>query len=259
MKKTLLGLALIAAIVSAAAAVYAQDGFGGRRAAQNYDGTNVGYDGRLAFVRIRYATGFGGFGRRGSREPAWAHDYPTADLHMMKIISDLTTAGPHTTGSNIYSLDDPDMMNHPVLYLSEPGQWSMSEAEVKGLRTYLLKGGFLIVDDFRSNDWWNLEEQMKLALPELRFVQLDQSHPIFNTFFEIKNLGFLTSYSQYGPPTYWGLFEDNDPTKRLIAIANRDNDLGEYWEYADTGYNPIDFSNEAYKYGVNYFVYGLTR
>ncbi len=100
---------------------------------------------------------------------------------------------------------------------------------------------------------------MKLAVPELRFVQLDQTHPIFNSFFEIKNLGFLTSYSQFGPPTYWGMFEDNDPTKRLIVIANRDNDLGEYWEYSDTGYDPIDFSNEAYKYGVNYFIYGLTR
>ena len=258
MKRILLGLALIIGIAGAAAVVFAQDGFGGRRAAQNYDSSNIGYDGKLAFVRMRYATGFGGFGRR-NREPAWAHDYPTADQHMMKILSELTTVGPHTTGSNIYSLDDPDLMNHPILYLSEPGQWSMNEAEVKGLRNYLLKGGFMIIDDFRGNDWWNLEEQMKLALPELRFVQLDQTHPIFNSFFEIKNLGFLTSYSQYGPPTYWGMFEDNDPTKRLIAIANRDNDLGEYWEYSDTGYDPIDFSNEAYKYGVNYFIYGLTR
>src|SRR5687768_1516254 len=260
MKKILLGLALIVVVGGGAVAVFAQDGFGGRRAAQNYDGSNIGYDGKLAFVRLRYATGFGGFGRRGgNREPPWAHDYPTADQHMMKILSELTTVGPHTEGSNIYSLDDPDLMNHPILYLSEPGQWSMSEQEVKGLRTYLLKGGFMIVDDFRGNDWWNLEQQMKLALPELRFVQLDNTHPIFNSFFEIKNLGFLTSYSQYGPPTYWGIFEDNDPSKRLIAIANRDNDLGEYWEYSDTGYDPIDFSNEAYKYGVNYFIYGLTR
>ena len=258
MKRTLLGIAVTVALAAGAATGYAQ--FGGRREPQNYDGINVGYDGKLAFFRIRYATGFGGFGRRGgNREPPWAHDYPTADQHMMKIISQLTTVGPHTTGSNIYSLDDPDMMNHPIAYLSEPGQWTMSEDEVKGLRTYLLKGGFLIVDDFRGNDWWNLEEQMKLVLPELRFMQLDLTHPIFNSFFEIKNLEMLGFYSEYGAPSYWGLFEDNDPTKRLIAIANRNNDLGEYWEYSDTGYVPIDFSNEAYKFGVNYFIYGLTR
>ncbi|HJR60142.1 MAG TPA: DUF4159 domain-containing protein [Vicinamibacterales bacterium] len=255
MKNLILCVAVV--IAGAAAAGLAQDRFFGRRPAQNYDTVNIGYDGRLAFVRLRFATGFGGFGRRGGRELPWAHDYPTADIHMMKIVNELTTVGPHVDGSNIYSLDDPELMNHPVAYMSEPGFWSVSDEEAKGLRTYLLKGGFIIFDDFRNQDWWNLEEQMKRVLPESRFVQLDGTHPIFNSFFEIKNLEFLQSYN--GQPTYWGMFEDNDPKKRLIAIANRDNDLGEYWEYSDTGTDPVDFSNEAYKFGVNYFIYGLTR
>ena len=258
MKRILL-LCLVLVMAGAAAAVFAQgrDRLFGRRAPQNYDTVNIGYDGRLAFVRIRYAAGFSGFGRRGGRELPWAHDYPTADIHMMKIVNELTTVGPHVDGSNIYSLDDPELMNHPIAYMSEPGFWSMTDEEAAGLRTYLLKGGFVIFDDFRNQDWWNLEEQMKRALPESRFIQLDGTHPIFNSFFEIKNLEFLQSYN--GQPTYWGIFEDNDPSKRLIAIANRDNDLGEYWEYSDTGTDPVDFSNEAYKFGVNYFIYGLTR
>lgn len=263
MKKVLLALVLLLAVAGAAAAVFAQDrrgGFFGRPAPRDYDGVNIGYDGKLAFARIRYATGLGGFGRRGgNREPPWAHDYPTADIHLMKIVNDLTTVSAHVDGSNIYSLDDPELMNHPIAYLSEPGQWTMSDEEAAGLRTYLLKGGFLIVDDFRGNDWWNLEEQMRRVLPDGRFVQLEATHPIFNAFFEIKDLQFLQSYSQFAPPTYWGIFEDNDPSRRLLAVANRDNDLGEYWEYSDTGYDPIDFSNEAYKFGVNYFIYGLTR
>lgn len=255
MRKILLGV--VVAAVAAAGAAAAQEGFFQRRAPQNYDSVNIGYDGRLAFVRLRYAAGFSGFGRRGGRELPWAHDYPTADIHMMKIVSELTTVGPHVDGSNIYSLDDPELMNHPIAYMSEPGYWQMSDEEAAGLRTYLLKGGFIIFDDFRGRDWWNLEEQMTRVLPESRFVQLDGVHPIFNSFFEIKNLEFLQSYN--GQPTYWGIFEDNDPNKRLIAIANRDNDLGEYWEYSDTGMDPVDFSNEAYKFGVNYFIYGLTR
>lgn len=255
MRKILLGVIVAAAAAAGAAA--AQEGFFQRRTPQNYDSVNIGYDGRLAFVRLRYAAGFSGFGRRGGRELPWAHDYPTADVHMMKIVSELTTVGPHVDGSNIYSLDDPDLMNHPIAYMSEPGYWQMSDEEAAGLRTYLLKGGFIIFDDFRGRDWWNLEEQMTRVLPESRFVQLDGAHPIFNSFFEIKNLEFLQSYN--GQPTYWGIFEDNDPAKRLIAIANRDNDLGEYWEYSDTGMDPVDFSNEAYKFGVNYFIYGLTR
>lgn len=233
------------------------------RQPQNYDSTNISYDGRLAFVRLRYASGFSGFGRRGGRDLPWAHDYPIADINIMKIVGQLTTTDAHVDGSNIYSLDDPDLMNHPIAYMAEPGFWSMSDAEARGLREYLLKGGFIIFDDFRGRDWWNLEEQMKRALPELNFVELDVSHPIFNSFFEIKDLSFLRSYndgsSEFGRPTYWAIFEDNDPTKRIIAIANRDNDIGEYWEYSDTGMDPVDFSNEAYKYGVNYFIYGLTR
>ena len=256
MKKLIVCLAL--AVATATVAAYAQDRFfGRRRAPQNYDGVNVGYDGRLAFVRLRYSSGFSGFGRRGGRELPWAHDYPTADIHMMKIVNELTTVGPHVDGSNIYSLDDPELMNHPIAYMSEPGYWTMSDEEAKGLREYLLKGGFIIFDDFRGQDWWNLEQQMRQALPDHRFMPLDGSHPIFNSFFEIKDLYFLQSYN--GQPTYWGIFEDNDPKKRLIAIANRDNDLGEYWEYSDTGMDPVDFSNEAYKFGVNYFIYGLTR
>ena len=251
----------VAVAMSAAVAVaFAQnrDRAFGQRTPQNYDSVNIGYDGRLAFIRLRFAVGFNGFGRRGGgRELPWAHDYPTSDIHMMKILNELTTVAPHTDGSNIYSLDDPDLMNHPISYMSEPGFWTMGDEEAKGLRNYLLKGGFIIFDDFRRDDWYNLEEQMKRVLPELRFVQLERDHPIFNSFFEIKDLHFLQSYN--GQPTYWGMFEDNDPKKRLIAIANRDNDLGEYWEFSDTGMDPVDFSNEAYKFGVNYYIYGLTR
>jgi hypothetical protein len=161
-------------------------------------------------------------------------------------------------GSNVFALDDPELFNYPIAYMSEPGAWSASDAEAEGLRRYLLKGGFIIFDDFRDYDWNNLEEQMRRVLPDLRFVQLDASSPVFHSFFEINSLDILPSYGNYAP-TYYGLFEDNDPTKRLLAIANRDGDLGEYWEYSDTGLDPVDLSNSAYKFGVNYFVYGLTH
>ena len=260
--RKLFALVLVVALV--AVSVFASGDAAPVQRSQGYTSGNIGYDGRVAFIRIRYATGFGGFGRRGSRgEPPWAHDYPTADIHLMKIINDLTSAAPHVDGSNIFSLDDPDLMKHPIAYVSEPGFWYPSDEEVAGFRTYLLKGGFAIFDDFRGQDWWNLEEQMKRVLPEARFIQLDVTHAVFHSFFDIKDLAFLRSYndgsSATGTPTYWGIFEDNDPTKRLIVIANRDNDLGEYWEYSDTGMDPIDFSNEAYKYGVNYILYGLMQ
>ena len=57
-----------------------------------------------------------------------------------------------------------------------------------------------------------------------------------------------------------GIYEDNDPVNgRLMVIVNGNQDLQEYWEYSDRGYYPIDLSNEAYKLGVNYIVYGMTH
>jgi hypothetical protein len=259
-------LAVVSAVALGAtgAAVWAQDVFGQRRESSTTLYGNVEYDGRLTFVRIRYATGFGGgFGRRGGgREPPWAHDYPTADIHMMKILSELSNTPARIDGSNVLTLDDPELFKYPIAYMSEPGYWVPSDTESAGLRNYLLKGGFIIFDDFRTREghWYNLEEQMRRVMPDLRFIQLDSTHPIFHSFFSIEDLEFLTSYGTGGlPSTYWGLFESNDPRKRMYAIANRDNDLGEYWEYSATGLFPVDLSNEAYKFGMNYFIYGLTH
>jgi Domain of unknown function (DUF4159) len=244
--------------VGAGAAALAQDPFGGRRAPLVIS-DNVPYDGKLTFVRLRYTMGFGdGGGFFGRREPPWLHDYPTADTHMMKILNELTMVRPRMDSSNILTLSDPELFKYPIAYMSEPGFWMMDDDEVVGLRKYLLKGGFVIFDDFRDRDWDNLEDQVRRAIPEGIWMQLDSTAPIFHSFFEIDDLNYLTSYGTH-QPTYWGLFEGNDRRNRLMAIANRDGDIGEYWEYSDQGYVPVDLSNEAYKFGVNYFIYGLTH
>ncbi|HEY7500744.1 MAG TPA: DUF4159 domain-containing protein [Vicinamibacterales bacterium] len=249
-------LAIVVTVALAAAAVLAEDYLAPPQEA-GYLG-NVEYDGRIVFFRIRFDTGFGpGFGRaRGSRgEPPWAHDYPTSDTHLMKILKELTVAEPRIDGSNVFRLDDPAMFDFPIAYMSEPGYWTMSDEEAKGLRQYLLKGGFIIFDDFRQNDLYNLEEQMKRVLPDARWVELPHDHSVFNSFFEIKNFDF----GYYGKETYYGIFENNDPKKRLLAVAGHNQDLGEFWEFSDTGMMPVDLSNEAYKFGVNFFIYALTH
>jgi hypothetical protein len=96
------------------------------------------------------------------------------------------------------------------------------------------------------------------VLPTQRLVPLDGTHPVFHAFFEIDPTRFVSPYGGL-TPTFHGIFEDNDPAKRLQVVANYDNDLGEYWEFSDTGWVPIDLSNEAYKFGVNYIVYGMTH
>ena len=97
---------------------------------------------------------------------------------------------------------------------------------------------------------------MRVVLPDARWVPLDVSHPIFHSFFDINSLE-VEGY--YGPTEWTGIFEDNDPGKRLLAVANYNHDLGELWEFSDTGYVPVDLSNEAYKFGVNYVMYAMTH
>ncbi len=159
-------------------------------------------------------------------------------------------------GSNVFTQDDPDLFAHPIAYVSEPGYWQMSDAEAAAMQAYVQKGGFLIFDDFRGEHWYNFEEQVRRVVPNGRLVPLDNSHPVFHSFFDID-----TSQTEgfYGPASFHGVFEDNDPAKRLLLVANYNHDLGELWEFSDTGFVPVDLSNDAYKYGINYVVYAMTH
>jgi len=160
----------------------------------------------------------------------------------------------------ILTADDPELFRFPVAYIVEVGYWVPSESEVAALRSWLLKGGFLIVDDFRGDHFLNFERQLRRVLPGAHLQRLVGREEIFDSFFHIEDpYGLIPPYEQQLAPVYLGVFEDNDPSRRLMVIANYNNDLAEYWEFSDYGYYPIDLSNEAYKFGVNYIIYGLTH
>jgi hypothetical protein len=216
---------------------------------------NVAYDGRFTFARIRYDLGMENFGRG---EPPWRHDYPRGERNFTKILSELSTVSTRTTESNILALTDPEIFKYPVLYMAEPGYWRPDDLEVANLRKYLLKGGFLFLDDFPGQHFYNVEVQLRRVLPEARIVELTTEHPIFDSFYRIESLDYAHPYYG-GRSVFHGVFEDNDPTKRLMMIINTNNDLSEYWEFSDQGMFPIEASNEAYKLGINYIVYALTR
>ena len=252
-------MAALAFVFVGGAAALAQFGGGFRRG--NAIVPNPKYDGRFTFVRLRY----GPRTNYASQAIPWSHDYPSGEQHFMKILNELSYLNPHTEETSIYALDDPELFKYPVAYLCEPGAWELTERQATAFRVYLQKGGFLIVDDFRYFDWTNFEVQMHRILPNAQFVDLDVTHPIFHAFFEIERLDNVPNYydQQYnyngGRPIFRGLYEDNDPKKRLVAVINYNTDISEYWEWSDTGMKPIDESNEAYKIGVNYVIYGMTH
>ncbi|HEY0971776.1 MAG TPA: DUF4159 domain-containing protein [Gemmatimonadales bacterium] len=228
----------------------------GRRRQPVAEPVKVPYDGRYTFARIRFEQDDGGW------DIKWAHDYPTAERNFMQILSSVSTLRPYMDGGTVLTLDDPDIFRHPVLYLCEPGFWRPTDEEVAALRSYLNKGGFIVFDDFFGRHWYNFEEQMRRVLPGSRIMPVPPSHPVFDSFFRITDEDYARQRgSGFGgaSPQYLGIFEDDDPNGRLMVMIFYDNDIGEYMEYSDQGFVPVDVSNTAYKFGVNYLVYALTH
>lgn len=213
------------------------------------------YDGRFTFVRLRFDAAGPGMGYT----PPWAHDYPRAERNLMRILEFATLLAPRTDGGNIFAADDPELTKYPLAYMCEPGFWTQSDEQAAALRAWLLKGGFLIVDDFRGGDIYNFEREIQRVLPGAQLIELEVSHPIFNSFFTIEALDLAPPTYRRFTPAYYGIFEDNDPMGRLLAVVNYNNDIGDYWEFSDTGWLPVDVSNEAYKLGVNYIMYAMTH
>ena len=214
--------------------------------------TAARYDGQFTLARLYY-----------SRYPGWSYDWPEMESNLGRILIDLTSIRAQHERNNVFRMDDPELLKFPVAYLSEPGYWFPTDEEVAGLRKYLRKGGFLIVDDFHfPEEWAVFEIAMRQVLPAVRIERLDLSHPVFNSFFPIKSLdvpypGRLGEMGLMGE--FYGIHDPDDPTGRLMVVINYNIDIGDYMEHSSRGWYSVAPTNEAYKFGINYLIYGLTH
>src|SRR3990167_8421606 len=114
MSRRRIAIAAVVALVAAVPLVVAAQRGGGifRWGRQAYVYPNLPYDGRFNVVRIRYL---------GNR--SWSADYPTMEQNLSTILKEVTALKVHTEGSNVYTLDDPELHKYPVAYLTEPGYW----------------------------------------------------------------------------------------------------------------------------------------
>jgi len=220
------------------------------------------YDGRFTFARLKYSVAPGGYYYYGM--PAWAHGYPRAEANLVEIMNAITSMPVRRDAFNVMSLDDPELSKYPVAYMTEAGYWELTNTEAAAFRAYLQKGGFVIFDDFRppprgGGGWAVFEENMHRILPGARIVDLDPSDPIFHVFFDINTFSIIPQDYDQGRPIIRGIYEDNDPTKRLLAVINFNTDVANFWEFSADGMKPVDETNEAYKLGVNYVIYGMTH
>ena len=213
---------------------------------------------RFKFARVKSAPMYMG-GILGDRGEPWSHDYPEAGLHFSKILSELSRLQVVLDEDEyIFAFDDPNLMKYPFAYMCEVGYMQMTDPEIAGMREYLLRGGFLLVDDFRgSQEMRNFEYHFKRAFPEKEYQikPIDITHPIFNCFFSIKSLDVHAPYGRFRPE-FLGV---EDKHGRLMMIINYNNDVSDYWQWSNDPFMPIDDTNSAYKFGVNYVFYALTH
>jgi hypothetical protein len=213
------------------------------------------------FTRAAYQGG----GWRGGR---WTTDYPKADRQFLVGLRRLVKLLDAYEGENPVRLDDPGLRHYPFLYAVEVGYMSLSEEEVIGLRSYLEAGGFLVVDDFwGTREWASFESQIRRVLPACRIVDLPMDHPVFSSFYEIKEvLQVPNVYNALsGGPTWErdgfvpacrGIFDESG---RLVVAINWNTDLGDAWEWAENPAYPLKFSTYAYQMGVNLIVYAMSH
>lgn len=234
------------------------------------------YNGEFTFVRIRYTSwgddsNYQFYGR-------WAIDYPESEQHFSLRLSELTTIKVARDEYGefkplVMRLTDDGIFDHPFLYLIEPGQLVFQEGEIERLREYLLRGGFMMVDDFWGEaEWKNWEVQLARVFPpdEYPIVELPLSHPIFHIVFDLKEkpqvpaayhwMQTRTTYERLDAkePHYRGLF---DKKGRLMMIMCHNTDLGDGWEREGENVDYFQrFSAKwAYPMGINIIVYALTH
>lgn len=145
---------------------------------------------------------------------------------------------------------------------------SLTDAETRGLREYLLAGGFLVIDDFWGTlEWENFESQIRRVLPEYPIVEIPLDHPLLRSFYNLEGIrqvpnvwlgraGGRTWERDGYQPALKGIFDDHG---RLLVVINWNTDLGDAWEWAEDPWYPIEFSNFAYQLGVNMIMYGMTH
>lgn len=263
-RRTMILLAAVGCVLTLAS-ISAQRRYGNMpsSAAARPMATGGKYDGRFRFARLKYDCFGNCYYYYG--EPSWEHGYPAAEQNLMQIMDAMSSLHPHVEDSQILSMDDPELLKYPVSYMVEGSFWLTNDKEAAALGNYLKKGGFLIADDFRddfrrgSGGWQNFETNIQRAIPGAQWIDMTPDMPVFHAFYDINSLDIIPQDYDQGRPQLRGLFEDNDPHKRLMIMANFNTDVSNWWEFAGQGYHMVSDANEAYKLGVNYIVYGLTH
>ena len=235
-------------------------------------------DAEFHFIRVEYTDlpqfhrRWGYASRDGRGEGWWVVDWPDADDHFSTGVQRLTRID--TGDPRHFRLTDDRLFDYPWIYATQTGWWDLSDAEVARLREYLLRGGFIVVDDFWGEEQWRIFEQtMARVLPGEPITDIDESDSVMHVLYDIREKdrtfipgsrhlrrGYDGSVRVVQPegsaPAWRAMYDDRH---RMVVAVNFDTDVGDAWEFADVPYYPEAMTTLAYRYGINYLIYAMTH
>jgi hypothetical protein len=242
------------------------DEYGAREAFSSTDSENGKSE--YSWSRLRYSMDSGsarGFGRWAS----WSRDYPKADRQFLIALKRLTriNARPVEQVVDLDSEGPESIENFPWVYAVQVQTWTFTEPEAKRLREYLLKGGFLMVDDFHgATDWEHFMNGMLMVFPDRPIEDLTDKDEIFHVLYDLTDRFQVPgeqyvwtgrTYEKDGYVAEWRGIRD-DRGRVMVAICHNMH-LGDAWEWADDPRYPEKFASLAFRLGINYVMYGMTH
>jgi hypothetical protein len=230
------------------------------------------------FIRVEYTDlpqyhrGFGYASRDGVGPGWWIVDWPAADNHFTSGIQRLTRID--TGDPRHLRLTDDTLFDYPWIYATQTGWWGLSDAETSRLREYLLRGGYLVVDDFWGPEEWEVfRRTMERVLPNHPITDIAPPDSVMHVLYDIEEKDRTiipgSRHLRRGPgggvqvvlpagavPAWRAMYDDRD---RMVVAVNFNTDVGDAWEFADVPYYPEAMTALAYRYGINYIVYSMTH
>jgi hypothetical protein len=263
------------ALVLAAIAAQAQRG---RFQASEVESSFPVHNGEYHFIRIEYTDlpeyhrGWGYVSRDGTGSGWWLVDWPDADYHFTLGVQRLTRLD--VGDPRHFRLTDDRLFDHPWIYATQTAWWNLSDLEVSRLREYLLRGGFLVVDDMWGPEQWELfRRTMDRVFPGRAIVDIAESDSVMHVLYDIEEkdrtiipgsrhlrVGYGGTaqiiYPAGAVPAWRALYDDK---QRMLVAVNFNTDVADAWEFADAPFYPEKMTALAYRYGINYIIYSMTH
>ncbi len=146
-----------------------------------------------------------------------------------------------------------NLFNYAFVHLTGHGNVIFTQQEADNLRTYLMAGGFLHISDNYGMDKY-IRTAMKKVFPELNFIELPSSHPVYHQKFDFNGLPKIHEHDKKSAQGFGIIYEG-----RLVCFYDYECDLGDGWEDASVHKDTEETRLKALRMGANLVQYAFTK